>query len=52
MTWDFLMFGVFCLFVIGYLVWDRAHRKYPEEFKLNHPMYDLREKTKEEIVEE
>lgn len=27
MTYDLLFFGVFCLLVISYVVWDTAHRK-------------------------
>ena len=49
MTYDFLFFGVFCLLIIGYLVWDRAHRL-PDDFDLTHPMYDFKKKTKEQIT--
>jgi hypothetical protein len=49
-TYDFLLFGVFCLLVLGYLVWDRAHRD-PEEFKLQHPIYELKRKDIGELSE-
>ena len=51
MTWDLLFFGVFCLFVISYLAWDRAHRDTNDGFLRDHPMYDLKRKDKDDVVE-
>ena len=51
MTYDLLFFGVFCLLIISYLVWDTANRKGGKR-ELQHPMYDLKEKSIEEISNE
>jgi len=51
MIHDLLFFGIFCLLVISYIVWDTANRKGGKR-ELQHPMYDLREKSIEEISNE
>lgn len=53
MTYDLLFFGVFCLLIISYLAWDTALRQNDAgKRELQHPMYDLKEKSIEEISNE
>lgn len=50
MTYDLLFFGVFCLLVISYLVWDIANRTTDGKRELrDHQLYELKRKKLEDL---
>lgn len=50
MTYDLLFFGVFCLLVISYVVWDTAHRKVDGKRELrDHQLYDIKRKDLDDL---